>query len=321
MSFIRTVLGDIAPEELGVCYAHEHLIIDPSFATDQNPDFLLDSVENGVAELRELKALGVGACVDSMPCDCGRNVAKLVEISDQSGVHIIAPTGVHLAKYYDSGHWSHFYDVLQLTNLFFMDIHDGCDLHDYNGPITRRAENWRCGLIKVAALDSEGWDARTKTIFQAAAIASRQTGAPILTHTENGKLALEQALFLQEHGADLGHVVLSHLDRNPDAAYHRQVLQTGVSIEYDSHFRWKGDGPNPTLELLRELLPEFPDQIVLGMDAARRTYWKSYGGRPGLSYLYGEFKNSMAEVGISQELVGKVFISTPARVYSFTTAH
>lgn len=71
MSFIRTVLGDIAPEELGVCYAHEHLIIDPSFATDQNPDFLLDSVENGVAELKELKALGVGACVDSMPLNCG----------------------------------------------------------------------------------------------------------------------------------------------------------------------------------------------------------------------------------------------------------
>ena len=27
---IRTVLGDIEPKDLGVCYAHEHLIIDPS---------------------------------------------------------------------------------------------------------------------------------------------------------------------------------------------------------------------------------------------------------------------------------------------------
>ncbi len=60
MTFIRTVLGDIAPEELGVCYAHEHIIIDPSYATDKNPDFLLDSVGKAVAELRELKALGVG---------------------------------------------------------------------------------------------------------------------------------------------------------------------------------------------------------------------------------------------------------------------
>ena len=33
MSFIRTVLGDIAPDALGRCYAHEHLIIDRSYTT------------------------------------------------------------------------------------------------------------------------------------------------------------------------------------------------------------------------------------------------------------------------------------------------
>jgi len=307
MSFIRTVLGDIAPEELGACYSHEHLIIDPSFATEANPDFLLDSVENGVAELRELKAIGVGACVDSMPMDCGRNVTKLAEISRQSGVHILAPTGLHLAKYYSpdqNAKWEAL-SVRKLSEIFEADI-------DGENPVA-------CGLIKVAGL--EEWDTRTRTIFEAAAIASRQTGAPILTHTENGRLALEQARFLEEHGADLEHVVLSHLDRNPDAAYHRQVLQTGVTIEYDSHFRWKGDGPNPTLDLLKTLLPEFPNQIVLGMDAARRSYWKSYGGHPGLSYLYGDFRNQMLDAGISQALVDNVFVSTPARVYSFNSAH
>ena len=45
---IRTVLGDIEPADLGVCYAHEHLIIDPSVATMSYPAFQLESVENGV---------------------------------------------------------------------------------------------------------------------------------------------------------------------------------------------------------------------------------------------------------------------------------
>jgi len=321
MSFIRTVLGDIAPEELGVCYSHEHLIIDPSFATDQNPDFLLDSVENGVAEVRELKAMGVGACVDSMPMDCGRNLTKLAEISRQSGVHILAPTGLHLAKYYSPEHWSAGLSPIDerwLADLFVADIEEGARMNDSNSPSSPRGV-YRAGLIKVAAL--EEWDARTQGIFLGAMWAQEETGAPILTHTENGRLALEQARFLEEQGADLEHVVLSHLDRNPDVAYHRAVLQTGVTIEYDSHFRWKGDGPNPTLELLKVLLPEFPNQIVLGMDAARRSYWKSYGGKPGLSYLYGNFRNQMLEAGISQELVGKVFVSTPTRVYSFSSAH
>lgn len=306
MSFIRTVLGDISPAELGVCYSHEHIIIDPSFATEQNPDFLLDDVEKAVTELKELKAMGVDAVVDSMPIDCGANIKKLMEVSRQSGVHIVAPTGMHLAKYYSPQQIAEEFDNADDLNFWFR-------LCIRRHPKIKKPPAW-CGLIKVAAL--EHWDERTKTVFQAAAMTQIETGAPILTHTENGKLALEQALFLRENGADLNHVVLSHLDRNRDANTHREVLKTGVTIEYDSHFRWKTE-PNPTLELLKELLPEFPDQIVLGMDAARRSYWKSYGGAPGMSYLFGSFKNQMSDAGISDELIHKVFVSTPARVYSF----
>jgi phosphotriesterase-related protein len=64
---IRTVLGDIDPDQLGVCYAHEHLIIDPSVATLRYPDFRLESVENGVLELQAFHAAGGRAMVDSMP--------------------------------------------------------------------------------------------------------------------------------------------------------------------------------------------------------------------------------------------------------------
>ena len=328
MSFIRTVLGDIAPEELGVCYSHEHIIIDTSFATENEPDFLLDGVEKAVAELKGLKALGVDAVVDSMPCDCGRNVEKLAEVSRQSGIHIIAPTGIHLAKYYTQGHWSKregcwdewwttkktSYRRYEYAELFIGDIQQGIDLRDYSGPCIKRT-NYKAGVVKVAA--EETWTNRERCYFAAAIVTQQKTGAPILTHTENGELALEQALFLREHGADLNHVVLSHLDRKPDVNYHREVLKTGVTIEYDSHFRWKNKHPNPTLELLRQLLPEFPNQIVLGMDAARRSYWKSYDGKPGLGYLYGDFRNQMVDAGIDNELIHRIFVTTPARVYSF----
>ena len=255
MSFIRTVLGDIAPEELGVCYSHEHLIIDPSFATEQNPEFLLDSVERAVEELCELKVMGVGACVDSMPMECGRNLEKLAEISRRTGIHILAPTGLHLEKYYSPAQNADFsaLDANELTYLFCTDIYPDPKVIWHTFPV------W-CGLIKIAAL--EQWDERTKTLFKAAARAQAATGAPILTHTENGELALEQAIFLRDKGANLRHVVLSHLDRKPDVETHRAILNTGVTVEYDSHFRWGQRQPNPTLELLRQLLPEFPDQIV-----------------------------------------------------------
>lgn len=92
MSFVRTVLGDIPAATLGVCYAHEHVIIDRSFTTYANPDFLLDNVELATRELSAFHAAGGGAMIDSMPCDCGRNVIKLAELSRRSGVHLVCPT-------------------------------------------------------------------------------------------------------------------------------------------------------------------------------------------------------------------------------------
>jgi phosphotriesterase-related protein len=94
--------------------------------------------------------------------------------------------------------------------------------------------------------------------------------------------------------------------------------KSGVRIEYDSTFRWKGQEQNPTLELLRVLVQDFPHQIMLGMDAARRSYWKSYGGAPGLSFLLTDFRRQMQEVGISNIFTERIFVHNPAQAYAFS---
>jgi phosphotriesterase-related protein len=133
MSFIRTVLGDLAPEKLGACYAHEHVIIDRSYTTQLFPDIHLPSVENAVKELADFKAAGGGAMVDCMPCDAGRNVEKLAEISRQSGVHLIAPTGLHRARFYPEGHWRFSSGPERLADLFVEEIERGIDANDAPG--------------------------------------------------------------------------------------------------------------------------------------------------------------------------------------------
>lgn len=313
MKKVRTVLGDIPAEDLGCCYAHEHIIIDPSVATLRYPDFCLESVENGIAELQQFYSDGGRAMVDSMPCDAGRNVLKLASISHASKVHILCPTGLHLAKYYDDGHWSHHYSVEQIAALFIADLSEGIDRLDYSGPCVARTAH-RAGLIKIATNGPE-FTKREEKIFEAAAMAHRATGAPILTHVEDGMGALEQISQLSGHGVDLAKVVLSHTDRKPDFAYHREILGSGVKVEYDSAFRWKSNN-NPTLDLATEFIGEFPDQIMLGMDAARPTYWKSYGGKPGLSFLLREFSDLLRQRGLSQAQWQKIFVATPAQTYS-----
>jgi 5-phospho-D-xylono-1,4-lactonase len=318
MPFLRTVLGDIEASQAGICYAHEHIIIDPSFTTHRYPDFLLDSVEGALIDVAEFYAAGGRTLVDSMPCGGGRNPTKLAEICERTGVNIVCPTGLHLQKYYAPGHWGERHDVEELAELFVADIEEGIDSADYNGPEISRTPH-KAGVIKVATAQKVP-SAHERKIFEAAAITHHLTGAPILTHTEQGAGALEQVRLFQEFGVPLRHVVISHTDRAPDRNYHQEILSTGALLEYDSAFRWGPEAGNPTLDLVVAMFGEgFGSQIVLGMDAARRKYWKAYGGAPGLAFLLREFVPRLKQAGLTGADIEKIFVSNPASCYAFSS--
>jgi phosphotriesterase-related protein len=314
MSFVRTVLGDIRPSDLGRCYAHEHLIIDPSYTTQLFPDILLPSVEKAVQELAEFRKAGGRAMIDCMPCDAGRNVLKLVEISRASGIHLVAPTGLHRVRFYPEGHWRFRSSVEALADLFTAEIELGIDANDCAGPELRRTPH-RAGVIKLGS-DGAELDAAERLAFEAGAAAHRRTGAPVITHCEPAR-GLEQVEFLASRGVDPRHLVLSHTDRDPRPDYHRALLRSGVFVEYDRCFRAALDDGNPTLRLFVALVREFPDQIMLGTDGARAAYWRSYGGGPGLDTLLRDFSDRARSQGISDGILEKVFVDNPARAYAF----
>jgi phosphotriesterase-related protein len=170
-------------------------------------------------------------------------------------------------------------------------------------------------MIKLASGD-EPFDDNLKKIFRAVVATHKETGVPILTHSNAGKQAVAQAELFHRLGADLLHVVISHVDRCKDLDYHRALMQTGVKVEYDSAFRWKRGEENFTFTLLEKLLPDYPKQITVGMDAARHTYWKSYGGRPGLAYLLTDFVAELRRRGLT-EYQQKIFVENPRQLYTF----
>ena len=315
MTFIRTVLGDIEPEDLGPTHAHEHLVIDGGRVVELNPDFLLDDVDRAVAELEPARALGLAAIVDATPCAFGRNPLKLAEASRRSGVHVVAGTGLHLAQWYDPGGWTEHETGEQLAARFEADISDGIDAHDYARDVVERTE-YRAGVIKIAG-SAELTD-RERRVFEAAAIAHERTGCPILTHCTDGLGAIEQIALLGQLGVRTSHVTLSHTDKVVDRGYHREILATGASVEYDQGFRWKPGVDNGTLTLLAWMIEDgFDDEVMLGMDAARQGYWTTYGGTPGWTFLLGEFADQMQLRGISADLQRAIFVSNPARAFAF----
>ena len=315
MSFVRTVLGDIPPSELGITYSHEHVVIDGGRPVEMEPEFDLGDVDAMAEEIAGAKALGLQTIVDAMPCDAGRSALKLAELSRRTGVNIVAPTGLHHDRYYGPAHWSHRVSIDELADLFVLDITDGIDAYDYAGPVVRRTP-YRAGVIKVAGSEG-GLSARDSRVMAAAAEAHTRTGAPVLTHCEHGTGALEQIQLLTDLGVAARHICVSHVDKVVDPGYHREILTSGAYAEYDQSFRW-GDEADGTLKLLRWMASEgLTGRIVLGMDAARRRYYKVFGGSPGLTWLLDGFGAWLDEARLYEPFRRVLLVDNPARLFAF----
>jgi phosphotriesterase-related protein len=308
---IRTVHGDVPAAQLGACYAHEHVLGGgaPGYADDQ---FLLDDPERARAEIRIARAAGLAAMVDATPCAMGRNVLELARISRDSGIHIVAATGLHLASSYVQRHWMTQYGEAELERLFVADLEEGIDEHDYVGPIVRRTPH-RAGVVKIASGGRHLSPVET-TVFGAAARASIRTGAPILTHTDGPESAGAQVEFLAGAGVHPGRIILSHLDRRPDVAAIAGLLAAGSYAELDQAAR----NPDATLSVILGLMAAgLGDRILVGMDMGRRRYWQSYGGRPGLAFLLIDFTERLKASGVPEADVRRLFVDNPARAYAF----
>ena len=290
---VRTVLGDIDPGQLGVTYVHEHLIIDSPIVEERFPHIYLPSVDEAVAEAETCRAAGVATMVDAMPYG-GNYLKKLSEVSRRTGLHVVASTGLHTEKYYPD-------DTPIESARFSADVAGGC------------------GVFK-AATGPEGINQRALQLFTAMAETHLETGVPIITHCEDGLGAMTQIELLTTLGVPLTRVVISHTDKVPDPAYHRDMLQTGVNLEYDQALR-QATGKATTPRLLASMIEEgFLAQLMLGTDGARRSLWRTLGGSPGLAYLGTEFVEVLNANGVGREDIRTLFVANPARWLVLATA-
>lgn len=98
---VHTVLGKIDASELGITYAHEHLLTQPSeHLLKGSDDTILDSLDKSAAEMELFKQAGGQAIVELSCSEYGRDAGGLAELSRRTGVHVIAATG-HIME----GYW------------------------------------------------------------------------------------------------------------------------------------------------------------------------------------------------------------------------
>jgi 5-phospho-D-xylono-1,4-lactonase len=301
-TIIRTVLGDIPADQLGVTYMHEHLIIDSPIVARDFSHIYFPAESEAIAEVNLCKSAGVQTMVDCMPTGSGRSAVKLAAISKATGMNIIATAGLHTDRYYLPTDELETMDAENLAQVFVKDIMIGME-----------GTAFRAGQLKVVTSGHVIKD-RDRRLFEAVAIAHQITGAPIISHCEHGIGALEQVELFNELRIPLHKVTLSHTDKENDFGYHKEILASGINVEYDQSLRQSEQDEPPSALLMKAMIDEgFIDQIMLGTDGARRSLWSSLGGAPGLAWLYTGWSQRLLKFGVTQAQLDKVFIHNPAR--------
>jgi len=299
---VRTVLGDIPSDQLGVTYMHEHLIIDSPIVAKDFPHIHLPSESEAIEEVGLCRAAGVQTMVDCMPTGSGRSAVKLAAISKATGMNIIATAGLHTDRYYLPTDELETMDAEDLAQVFIKDIQVGME-----------GTEFKAGQLKVVTSGSVIKD-REKRLFEAVAIAHQVTGAPIISHCEHGTGALEQINLFNKLIIPVHKVTLSHTDKENDISYHKEILSSGINVEYDQSLRQSDLDVPPSALLMKAMIDAgFIDQIMLGTDGARRSLWSSLDGSPGLAWLYSGWSKKLMEFGLNQAQLDTVFIHNPAR--------
>jgi predicted metal-dependent phosphotriesterase family hydrolase len=304
---VRTVRLDVDPAELGVTDAHDHLF----FASAKLPGQELDHWDAAARELLGFKAAGGSALVQWTPFGLGRKTRDLARIAVETGVHVVAATGLHRREHYRENVLDAVVD--SLVGLFVGDLTEGTHPDDdYFGPRTGP----RAGLIKVASA-FHGIDGHARLTMTAAAVAHEETGAPIAVHLEHGTGALETSEHhCRTHDVPPERVILGHLNRNPDLRLLREIADAGTFLAFDGPSRANHATDWRLADCLETLVEAgHGAQLLLGGDTTTAAARAATGGGPGCPYLLTTLAPRLAKL-LGGDVVTAMLVANPARAFA-----
>jgi predicted metal-dependent phosphotriesterase family hydrolase len=300
---VRTVLGDIAPEELGLTLGHEHVFARPPEDVS-DPDLRLDDEAKSAAELALFRASGGGGVIEMTTRDYGNDARALVRISRAAGVHVVAATGFNKGRFADR--LSSAMTTAEIAAWMTAEVRAGI-----------AGTGARAGVIKASS-SLDGPNANERRVFEAAAQAHSATGAPISTHTEKGTWAEGQIALLTGLGVSVSRILIGHLDLKPDPVYLREVAAAGVFMGFDQFSKTKYLADSARIELIARLIDDgYGGQIMISGDLARRSYLNAWNGQPGYSYFLTELPDKFAKGGIGHSVYRQMLRDNPARFLAF----
>ena len=314
MSTVNTVLGPVETQDLGFTLSHEHLATSAAGIRQTFPE-LIDRtgiIEQAKATLREAFDEGLRTIIDVSTIDLGRDVEMMKEVSQATGVKIIAATGNHLAV-------PRPFEELApevIAGLYVREIEEGIE-----------STGIKAGIIKVAS-DSGGVTPAQEIVLRAAGQASVRTGTTISTHTWSpDRVGDQQVRILKEEGVDMNRVYVGHSNDDSNMEYLLGLLDEGVWLGLDRFPGGRRAGTalwEERTELTKKLIDAGrADRIMLSHDHSvpKARYGAAvqeerFNYNPdGYNFITRKVLPRLKELGASDADINQIMVENPKRFF------
>lgn len=329
---IMTVNGVIAKESLGITTPHEHALIDirnqyPGHAAGMHekvtpehyallmsdPYALRDNLvmEDKALAIREVKQFaqsGGQTFVDVTLKEIGRDPVFLQQLAAETGLQVVAACGAytadaHLAKIATM-------TAEELAEEMVAELTTGID-----------GTSVKAGIIGEIGT-SQQLHADEIKVLEAAAIAHRATGAPVMVHlcpwAKHGATVID---ILEKGGVSAGHICLCHTDVLLDLADMENLLNRGVYLEFDNfgkeftsgsaYGRFPSDAER--LAVLYALIDKgYQKQLLASCDVCLKNLLTAYHG-PGYAHVLTSIADRIRkDRADAQQILQALLIDNPA---------
>ena len=295
---IMTVLGPIPASELGITLSHEHVLVDfiGADSTGYHRWDKQEVLETVLPYLTELKQYQVSAFMECTPAYLGRDPWILESLSKMSGMHLLTNTG------YYGAHGNRFIpaDFLdlaagELAEIWVDEFENGIE-----------GSGVRPGFIKIAVDGNDTLSPEHHKIITAAALAHKQTGLVIASHTGPDGPAFEQISVLQEHQLDPSAFIWVHaqggsLEGNIRAA------ELGAWVSLDNVNLNREPGSTHDVNWYAERIAELKEagylhRVLISHDAGWFKPEEAGGGTfRGFTGIFTDLIPALEQQGLSQE--------------------
>jgi len=318
LKIINSVLGPLETSKLGVTLMHEHLLGSTPGIPQIFPELLgKDYKERIIKGLTYAKQGGINTIVDAAPMDLGRDIKVFAEVSQASGVNVIACSGL----LFELPRLSGTFTADQFAQVFTREIQVGIE-----------GTNIKAGILKSES-DYVGVTPNVAIILRGVARAQLATGVPIMLHSYSpGQVGRQQLAILKEEGVDLRRVKVDHSLDTTDLEYLTWILEQGCYLGLDRipgvHlFPKAGASVEARINTIKALIDRgYANRLLLSHDGVLVSTFFDTNSKADKEkiakdnpydflYIHKIVLPKLHKMGVSEEVLESLFVDNPRQFF------